>query len=105
MTRPFTLEQCLAELRFAVGRSGSGAAGSSAVDALSPPASNEWLRLTRREHEVMRCFARGLLYKEVADELGISYSAVNKHQHNIFLKLHVTNRTEAAKKWYDSKQA
>ncbi len=48
---------------------------------------------------------KGLLYKEIADELGISFSAVHKHQHNIFLKLHVGNRTEAILKWHASKPA
>lgn len=55
--------------------------------------------LTPRENEVMRCLARGRLYKEAADDLGISFSAVHKHQHNIFRKLHVGNRTKAAMKW------
>ena len=59
----------------------------------------EPLALTRREHEVIMRLADGKLNKEIADELGISFSAVHKHQHNIFRKLHVNNRTEAALKW------
>ncbi len=55
--------------------------------------------LTPRESEVMRWLARGKLNKEIAEELGISFSAVHKHQYNIFRKLHVDNRTEAAVKW------
>jgi len=51
----------------------------------------------------MRCFAKGLLYKETAAELGISYSAVHKHQHNIFKKYDVTNRTEAMRVFANSK--
>ena len=47
----------------------------------------------------MGCFAKGLLYKETADELRISYSTVHKHQHSAFVKLHVANRTEAIVKW------
>ena len=53
----------------------------------------------------MRWFSRGLLYKETADKLGISFSTVNKHQQNIFQKLHVSNRTEALNKWRDSTRA
>lgn len=53
----------------------------------------------------MRCFAKGLLYKEIADELSISFSAVNKHQHNIFRKLQVNNAREAIGKWRDSQCA
>ena len=67
--------------------------------------SLECVLLTDREEEVIRCFAKGLLYKETAAELGISYSTVHKHQHNIFVKLHVSNRTEAIRAWYSAKGA
>ena len=59
----------------------------------------EPLALTRREYDVMRGLANGRLNKEIADELGISYSAVHKHQQKIFRKFHVGTRTEAAIKW------
>jgi len=59
----------------------------------------EPLALTRRECEVMRGLANGRLNKEIADELGISYSAVHKHQQNIFREFHVGTRSEAAIKW------
>ena len=52
-------------------------------------------RLTRRENQLMRCFAKGLLYKETSAALGISFSAVHKHQQSIFRKFGVANRTEA----------
>ena len=48
----------------------------------------------------MEYLARGLLYKEIADRLHVSYSAVHKLQHKVFVKLHVTNRTEAVLTWY-----
>ena len=43
----------------------------------------------------MEYFAQGLLDKEAADRMGISYALVHKIQHKIFVKLHVSNRTEA----------
>ncbi len=55
--------------------------------------------LTQREYEVMEHLAYGLLYKEIAEKLHISYSAVNQHLHNIYLKLHVDNGREAMRKW------
>src|SRR5262249_1980962 len=55
--------------------------------------------LTEREEELMACLAAGLLYKEIADNLGISFSAVHQRQHRIFRKLRVSNRTEAVNKW------
>ena len=57
--------------------------------------------LTARENDVIRCFSNGLLYKETADELRISYSAVHKHQHKAFLKLQAANRSEAIRKWWN----
>ncbi len=46
--------------------------------------------------------AKGLLYKEIADAMNVSYSAVHKLQHQIFVKLRVSNRTEAVVKWLAS---
>ena len=55
--------------------------------------------LTLRENQVMGHLGKGLLYKEIADKMGISFTAVHKLQHKIFVKLHVGNRTEAVNKW------
>ena len=55
--------------------------------------------LTPRENVLMKYFAQGLLYKEAADKLGTSYAVVHKLQHSIFVKLHVSNRTEAISNW------
>jgi DNA-binding NarL/FixJ family response regulator len=60
---------------------------------------NSKVTLTPRENDVMGCLCRGKLYKEIADELGISYSAVHKHQHSIYRKLQAGNRTEALINW------
>ena len=57
------------------------------------------LPLTVRENQVMGHLGKGLLYKEIADKMGISFTAVHKLQHKIFVKLHVSNRTEAVNKW------
>lgn len=55
--------------------------------------------LSPRERQVMEHLAEGLLYKEIADRMKISYAAVHKLQHKIFVKLRVGNRTEAVVKW------
>jgi two-component system, NarL family, response regulator LiaR len=52
--------------------------------------------LTKREQEVLTALARGLLYKEIAQRLSISIDTVKKHCKNIYPKLNVRNRTEAA---------
>jgi DNA-binding NarL/FixJ family response regulator len=52
--------------------------------------------LSKREHEVLAALAQGLLYKEIAQQLSISIDTVKKHCKNIYPKLNVRNRTEAA---------
>ena len=54
--------------------------------------------LSNRENEILQLLAKGLLYKEIADQLGISVSTVRQHIHHIYEKLHVQNRTEAINK-------
>lgn len=55
-------------------------------------------RLTPVEQEVLRGLARGLLYKEVAEALGIALGTVRTHVWRIYRKLHARNRTEAVRK-------
>jgi LuxR family maltose regulon positive regulatory protein len=54
--------------------------------------------LTSREHTVLRLMAAGLTNPEIAEELVIAAGTVKKHAANIYGKLGVSNRTEAAKK-------
>jgi DNA-binding NarL/FixJ family response regulator len=55
--------------------------------------------ITARETEIMNALARGLAYKEIASDLGISAATVKNHLHRIYEKLHVRSRTEAVVKW------
>jgi len=57
--------------------------------------------LSPRENEVLNLLARGLLYKEIAEQLHISTATVRQHIHRIYEKLHVQNRTEAINKAYN----
>ena len=56
-------------------------------------------KLTKREHEILALLAKGFLYKEIADQLGISMSTVRAHLHTVYEKLHVQSRTEAVVKY------
>ena len=56
--------------------------------------------LSSRETDILHLLARGLLYKEIADQLSVSTSTVRQHIHHIYEKLHVQNRTEAINKVY-----
>ena len=64
----------------------------------SPAADLE--KLTPREHEVLALLAKGFLYKEISDQLGISQHTFRTHQRAIYEKLHVHSRTEATVKYF-----
>jgi LuxR family maltose regulon positive regulatory protein len=57
--------------------------------------------LTSREQDVLQLMAAGLTNAEIAEELVIAAGTVKKHAANIYGKLGVSNRTEAAKKARD----
>lgn len=54
--------------------------------------------LSTREKEILQLLAKGLLYKEIAEQLTITTGTVRIHIHKIYEKLHVQNRTEAINK-------
>jgi DNA-binding NarL/FixJ family response regulator len=54
--------------------------------------------LSPREMEIVKQLEKGFLYKEIASTLNISVETVRRHVHNIYEKLHVSNRTEALNK-------
>ena len=53
-------------------------------------------RLTKREVEVLKLITEGLLNKEIAHRLCISEKTVKNHVSNIFKKIEVSDRTQAA---------
>lgn len=57
-------------------------------------------RLTGRERDVLRLLADGLMNAQIADRLKVQESTVKFHIQNIFQKLDVTNRTEAAQIYF-----
>lgn len=59
--------------------------------------------LSHRENEILQLLSRGLLYKEIADQLSIATGTVRQHIHKIYEKLHVQNRTEAINKAFGKK--
>lgn len=66
-----------------------------------PSLSNDSLEsLSKREKEILEMLSKGLLYKELADQLFISPQTVRKHVYHIYEKLHVGNRVEAVNKFF-----
>jgi DNA-binding NarL/FixJ family response regulator len=53
------------------------------------------LVLSKREQEVLRDLARGLLYKQIAEDLGISIYTVRTYVRRIYEKLRVGTTAEA----------
>lgn len=64
-----------------------------------PLVSNESSVLSVREKEVLELLSKGLLYKEIAERLGVTHETVKKHLKNIYQKLHVQNKIEALNKF------
>jgi len=56
--------------------------------------------LSKREQEVLALLAKGYLYKEIGEILGINVETVRVHGKHIYEKLHVRSRTEAAAKYF-----
>ncbi|WP_099469807.1 response regulator [Konateibacter massiliensis] len=52
--------------------------------------------LTKREFEVLKLLAEGMFNKEIASKLSISERTVKNHVSNIFKKITVADRTQAA---------
>ena len=81
-------------------------AGEKYIDNSMIPLMNERIaqekekaeedKLTRREIEVLKLLAEGLFNKEIAYKLSISEKTVKNHVSNIFKKIGVFDRTQAA---------
>jgi putative nucleotidyltransferase with HDIG domain len=51
--------------------------------------------MSAREVEVLRRLAKGMVYKQIATELGLSTSTVRTHLHNVYGKLGAMDRAQA----------
>ena len=73
-------------------------AGGTSSAAPSEAASDADLdQLTPREREVLRHIARGYLYKEIAQRLGISVKTVEAHVSAVLRKLQLSTRHELSR--------
>lgn len=57
---------------------------------------SELHNITKRELEILKLIASGMLNKEIASQLNISERTVKNHVSNIFRKISVSDRTQAA---------
>jgi DNA-binding NarL/FixJ family response regulator len=63
------------------------------------PTSESQTHLSPREEMVLNCLAKGLAYKQIADQLEISVETIRSYLRRICEKLHVQSRTEAVAKY------
>ncbi len=63
------------------------------------PGLDESANLSPREREVLELLARGYLYKEISNSLGISVPTVNTYIRRIYEKLQVRSRAQAVAKY------
>jgi DNA-binding NarL/FixJ family response regulator len=71
----------------------AGAPPAPAVEGGDPDVD----QLTPREREVLRHLARGYLYKEIAQRLGISAKTVEAHVSAVLRKLQLSNRHQLSR--------
>jgi DNA-binding NarL/FixJ family response regulator len=57
-------------------------------------------KLAPRERQILELLAKGFLQKEIADQLGISFSTVRTLTGRIYEKLHVHSRSQAVSKYF-----
>jgi DNA-binding NarL/FixJ family response regulator len=82
---------------FAGGAGGGGSTSGASGTTAAPDADADLDQLTPREREVLRHIARGYLYKEIAQRLGISVKTVEAHVSAVLRKLQLSTRHELSR--------
>jgi len=72
--------------------------GKSAKEANKQSMKVDKMAFTGRELQILELLAQGKRNKQIATELGTREQTVKNQFHRVFLKLGVTNRTQAAVK-------
>jgi DNA-binding NarL/FixJ family response regulator len=62
------------------------------------PSSRDGENLSPREAEILNLLAQGYLYKEIAEQTGLTYATVHTHIRHIYEKLQVRSRAQAVAK-------
>jgi DNA-binding NarL/FixJ family response regulator len=72
-------------------------AGAAPAPAADPGSDSDLDQLTPREREVLQHIARGYMYKEIAQRLGISAKTVEAHVSAVLRKLQLSSRHELSR--------
>lgn len=65
-----------------------------------PVPKDQNFELSVRERQVLEAMAGGQLYKQIADQLGVSVHTVRSYIRRIYEKLHVRTRSEAVARFF-----
>lgn len=57
---------------------------------------NLFVELSRRETEVLVCISKGMRVSDTARHLGLADSTIASYIKNVYRKLHISSRAEAA---------
>jgi DNA-binding CsgD family transcriptional regulator len=68
------------------------------ITPTQPEENTNAYRLSARELDILRFMVKGLIKKEIAEQLSISYHTVDNHERNIFRKLNIHTRSAAVAK-------
>ncbi|ATC63961.1 DNA-binding response regulator [Nibricoccus aquaticus] len=70
------------------------------VQSFTQPAPRSGMEvLSPREMSVLELLANGYLYKEIADQLGVSVTTIDTYVRRMYEKLHVNSRSQAVAKF------
>jgi len=71
------------------------------IASVTPATQEECIntyQLSARELDILRFMVKGLIKKEIAERLSISYHTVDNHERSIFRKMNIHNRSAAVAK-------
>ena len=97
-TRPDQLLRAIRDVHEGGSPMSSHIARKIVLSFQSDPLRDEPQNLSPREVQVIELLAKGYLYKEVADSMGVTYATIHTHIRHIYEKLQVRSRTEAVVK-------
>jgi DNA-binding NarL/FixJ family response regulator len=96
--------KALAEILLTVASGERYVAPSLSARLLTSPPDTPAIDLpTERERQVLDLLTAGLSNKRIAIRLGLHEKTIKHHMTSIFVKLKVSNRTEAALRWRENK--
>lgn len=103
LLKPVTAAQLLGAVKdvFAGGAPMTSNIVRKVVQTFKKPATGdkETESLSPREQEVLDLLSKGYLYKEIADQLNVSYGTVHTYIERVYKKLHVRGRAQAVAKY------